>query len=487
MFDELRITADAVTTLREHLLQDDNLERIAHCRCAESRDALVVTAVDPVPYTGMSVMESNRCAAAEATDRKFLEECFVQRHHPLIVHSHPFGLNSFSGVDRGAMPEHTRWMTDLDDDIRPVFGVIDPSTLHVEQWDRDNETFAPLPVTIVGDWTLDDPVDTTASPDQTASSAVDTELYDRNIRCFLEDGQDRLADTHIAVVGCGGIGSLLTQQLAGLGIRKVTFIDPDRLEASNVPRIPQATLGDVGSYKVAVLQQQYMQQVPGSEPRMVASPVQEAAQYLQDVDLILGGLDRVTPRMWLNRYAVQHLTYYVDAGSRIDIDDSDRVTDMAAYVQTIAPGVNACFHCLDRDDTEQMRREHLSDEELEEEVAEGYIAETALTPEPAVIHLNGMAASLAVETVAKLVTGYDTPPDFLHYDGLQNDLARLSTHRNDHCYTCNEFLATGNTDNRDSSTTDEGLPLPDAGSTTEQGTELYRIPDTVTAFFANTD
>lgn len=487
---ELRIPATMIPLLQDALLQDDHRERLAFCRCTTSGDDLLVADVTPVPDDELAVMTQDRCAATEAADRRFIQHCFTTGQHPLIVHSHPHGLDRFSTHDHDAITAQSTWITDLDDTITCLFGILTDTRLHVARWDRDTETLIPVTVEIVGDWTLANPPQTqppeTEADPAAAAAAVDTDRYDRSIRCFLADGQQALAATHVAIVGCGGIGSLLAQQMAGLGVQQVTFIDPDRVESSNVPRMPQARPDDVGAYKVAVLQEQYVQQVPDAQTTTVTTPVQDAAAHLQDADVILAGLDRITPRMWLNRYATRHLTYYIDAGSRIDVDDDDTVTDMAAYVQTIAPGADtACFDCLDRGDTEAMRREHLSRDQLAEEVDQGYIAATALSPEPAVIHLNGIAASLAAETLAKLVTGYDTPPAFLHYDGLRNDLAHLTTHRNAQCYTCDRFLAAG--DATDGDTEETGLPQPDhpPARTGSDHQHRYQIPDTVTAFFAN--
>ncbi|MDG5761325.1 ThiF family adenylyltransferase [Natronococcus sp. A-GB1] len=473
----VRIPADAITTLQDTLLQDDR-ERIAFCPCSASGDSLLVSSVDPVPADEMAVMTPTRCAVTEATDRQFIEHCLATDRHPLIVHSHPAGPDRFTDQDQDAIAAYT-WITDLVDDLTILFGVLTPSQFHITQWDPATETPVPVPARIIGAWTLSDPPEIQPTT-ETETDTVDPAVYDRNIRCFLEPGQQALADTHVAVVGCGGIGSLLAQHLAGLGVQTVTFIDPDQIESSNLPRIPQARQGDTGAYKVSILQEQYVQRVPDAATTAVTTPVQDAASYLQDVDVILAGLDRITPRMWLNRYATEHLTPYIDAGSRIDITD-DQVTDMAAYIQTIAPGTDtACFDCLDRGDTETMRREHLSRDELEDEVEQGYIAETALSPEPAVIHLNGIAASLAAETLTKLVTGYDTPPSFLHYDGLHNDLARLTTHRNTHCYTCTRFTATGDT-TPPADDPEIDLPRPRSAQTDTQS--VYQIPDAVTAYF----
>jgi len=141
----------------------------------------------------------------------------------------------------------------------------------------------------------------------------------------------------------------------------------------------------------------------------VQAPAEDAADALKQCDLLVAGVDQISARMWLNQFAVRHCIPYVDAGVVIDTEDEDTITAMEGYIQVIAPGATACFDCMDRGDPEQARIESLSDEALQEEVERGYIDETTLSPEPAVVPLNGVVASKTVQTVAKLVTGYDAP------------------------------------------------------------------------------
>ncbi len=64
--------------------------------------------------------------------------------------------------------------------------------------------------------------------------------YDRLVRWFGERGRDRLARTKIGVVGAGGVGLPLVTMLARLGVGELVVIDPDRLEPTNLPRMPDA-------------------------------------------------------------------------------------------------------------------------------------------------------------------------------------------------------------------------------------------------------
>ena len=59
-----------------------------------------------------------------------------------------------------------------------------------------------------------------------------SERYDRNIRFFGKEGQDRLASVSVAVVGVGGLGTHVAQQLALLGVGRLVLIDKGELRAA---------------------------------------------------------------------------------------------------------------------------------------------------------------------------------------------------------------------------------------------------------------
>ena len=60
--------------------------------------------------------------------------------------------------------------------------------------------------------------------------------YDRQVRFFGEEGQEKLESTSVGVIGTGGLGSHVVQQLAFLGIGEMLLVDPDVLESSNANR-----------------------------------------------------------------------------------------------------------------------------------------------------------------------------------------------------------------------------------------------------------
>jgi molybdopterin/thiamine biosynthesis adenylyltransferase len=62
-------------------------------------------------------------------------------------------------------------------------------------------------------------------------------------------GQVALADAHILLIGCGGIGSPALQYLAAAGIGRLTLVDSDRVDLSNLQRQTIFMPSDVGRPK----------------------------------------------------------------------------------------------------------------------------------------------------------------------------------------------------------------------------------------------
>ncbi len=76
--------------------------------------------------------------------------------------------------------------------------------------------------------------------------------YDRQIRAFGEEGQAALARLRLGVVGLGGTGSVVVQQLAHLGVSDFLLVDPDAVETTNLNRTVGSTPKSVGESKVSV-------------------------------------------------------------------------------------------------------------------------------------------------------------------------------------------------------------------------------------------
>lgn len=76
--------------------------------------------------------------------------------------------------------------------------------------------------------------------------------YRRNLGTFGQMGQARLLRSSVMVVGLGGLGGYVAEQLARCGVGKIAGVDPDRFDATNLNRQLLATADNLGRYKADV-------------------------------------------------------------------------------------------------------------------------------------------------------------------------------------------------------------------------------------------
>lgn len=77
--------------------------------------------------------------------------------------------------------------------------------------------------------------------------------YERQLRAFGPEGQQSLERLRVGIIGLGGTGSLVAQQLAHLGVGHMTLVDFDLVDESNLNRLVGAGAVDVGRPKIEVI------------------------------------------------------------------------------------------------------------------------------------------------------------------------------------------------------------------------------------------
>jgi molybdopterin-synthase adenylyltransferase len=112
-------------------------------------------------------------------------------------------------------------------------------------------------------------------------------------------GQRKLKAANIAVVGAGGIGSAFIPALAGAGVGRLTIIDPDVVELSNLHRQPLFEEGDAGQPK-ADLAAGFVRRLNHFvvvRPREERIGPQNAKELLAGHDLVIDGSDNFATRL----------------------------------------------------------------------------------------------------------------------------------------------------------------------------------------------
>lgn len=143
-------------------------------------------------------------------------------------------------------------------------------------------------------------------------SDAELDRYARQIilPAFGGAGQARLKSSHVAVIGAGGIGCPAITYLAAAGVGKLTIIDDDRVELSNLHRQPLFTDADIGAPKADIAAAAAQRINPHVEAIALVRRLDEAnaETLLAGASLILDGCDNFATRLTVNRASVtQHI------------------------------------------------------------------------------------------------------------------------------------------------------------------------------------
>lgn len=236
------------------------------------------------------------------------------------------------------------------------------------------------------------------------------ELFDRNVRAFGGDIQQILRDLSVAVVGCGGTGSAVSEQLVRLGVRHFSLFDPDVVTTSNITRLYGSFPDDIDRAKVAVVAN-HLQRIASDAAvatHQASITLEETAKLLLDADVVFGCTDDNAGRLVLSRIASYLLTPVIDCGVLMSSGRDGRLEGIDGRVTILGPGT-ACLVCRNRIDLRRASAEMLPPDEHRELAAEGY-APALPGVEPAVVAYTTQVAAAAVGELIERLVHYGPQP-----------------------------------------------------------------------------
>ena len=273
-----------------------------------------------------------------------------------------------------------------------------------------------------------------------AHRALGEPWFDRQALALGEAGQRVLRSLHVAIVGLGGTGSVVFAQLVHLGVGRITIIDGDRVENSNISRIIGATVRDAGVTRKVDVAARYSASLGlGTHVEVIHGRLggNVSVEDVEGCDLVLSCVDRHLPRVLLNRLAYARAIPVIDMGSAFRVDVSGRVMAGAGRVVIVGPD-RRCLACWGHIDPDRVRIESLSAPERASQAADGYVDGVDI-PQPSVVAFNTTIAGAAVVELVRLVTRYagvDDPPMRLSFDFLKGTVRRNVLPSEGFCTIC---------------------------------------------------
>lgn len=168
------------------------------------------------------------------------------------------------------------------------------------------------------------------------------ERYSRQIlfKEIGEEGQQRLSEARVLIVGCGALGSAQVESLARAGVGNLRIVDRDFVESSNLQRQTMFTERDAEErMPKAVAAANHIRQINSDvivEPEVVDVNYSNIERLLADCDLVLDGTDNFDTRYLINDACVKHGINWIYGAA------------VASYgvTMTILPNNTACLRCV---------------------------------------------------------------------------------------------------------------------------------------------
>lgn len=257
---------------------------------------------------------------------------------------------------------------------------------------------------------------------QTVRAPID-DRYERQSRLFGDAGQAILAQQKVGVIGSGGVGMLLVEYLSRLGVGDLIVVDPDRVDRTNLSRLPGARRSDartwfkssrwpaplrafgrrVATPKVRVAERLAREANEGIRVEAVFDNALEpdVARRLTDCDYLFLAADTMQARLLFNAIVHQYLIPGVQLGAKVRVEAATGdVIDVHTIARPVTPD-SGCLWCNGLILPAQLTEESLSDQERQ---AQRYV-EDAEVIAPSVITLNAIAAAHAANDFLFAVTG----------------------------------------------------------------------------------
>jgi molybdopterin/thiamine biosynthesis adenylyltransferase len=401
----LTFREEQYAALIDHLLGDTSVERAAYLLCRVSRAAsetrLIVREILPVPSE--EVIEASRIhmKIPSTSFMRAMKRADLSRQSFVFVHSHPGGFETHSDQDDSEERELFRTAYNRISVPGPhasmVISAFDKPRARI--WCEDGGVVAAPRVRVIGS--------RFRFFDSEAGIEPMPAFFDRQVRAFGPEIQRLLQRLTVGVVGAGGTGSAVFEELVRLGVGTIIILDGQAFESSNVNRVYGSRVIDDGMPKVKIAER--LAANIGLATKIKPVPqhitVETAAQELRECDVVFGCTDDEWGRSILTRLATYYVIPVFDMGVKID-SDGERIAAIEGRVTTLMPGT-ACLFCRERIDGERIRAESLSatnPAEADELRREGYIPALA-TPAPAVIPFTTTIAAAAVAEMLHRLTG----------------------------------------------------------------------------------
>jgi molybdopterin/thiamine biosynthesis adenylyltransferase len=270
--------------------------------------------------------------------------------------------------------------------------------------------------------------------------SANLDRYNRQELLFGREGQKKIRKSYVGIVGAGGLGSHLIQQLAFLGVGKMVIIDPDTMKETDLNRLIGSCQNDVTTEakKVDIALRTVHSIDPSIDVNVISKNLieEESFSEIKKCGYVFGCVDNDGARLALNELCVAFEIPYFDLASDIQVENSNVIYGGRIFVNNDS---NGCLYCYNLISTSQARQYLMSphaqtDEKAIYGIPREYLGQTG----PAVVSINGVIVSLAVTEFMVMIVGLRPSNRLLQYYGHRGIVNKSVDEPSPDCYYCKQ-------------------------------------------------
>jgi len=251
--------------------------------------------------------------------------------------------------------------------------------------------------------------------------------FDRQQRISWWD-QQKLKEAKVLVVGAGAIGNETLKNLALLGVGNIYIIDFDTISTSNLSRTVLFRKTDAGRQKAEIAAVRIKELTLQEDTHIHwfhGDAVWELGTgVFREMDIVLGCLDNVETRFFVNRQCWLANTPWIDAG----------IYELGGHVTVFIPPDPPCYQCsASKEQLAAARRRYSCDDFKRTLLEEGKMPTVQVT--------SSIVSAIQVQEAIKFLCGQKVESGKkIYFQGKVNDFDILTLQKNDSCIGHTSYL-----------------------------------------------
>lgn len=229
--------------------------------------------------------------------------------------------------------------------------------------------------------------------------------YDRQIRLFGVEGQEKIAGSKVFIAGAGGLGSPISVYLAAAGVGEIVIVDDDEVELSNLNRQILHWERDIGKKKAVSAREKLAEMNSDIVIETTTETISEGnvSRLVADADIVIDAMDNFPARYLLNEAALKKNIPFIHGA----------IFGFHGQATMVIPGASACLRCI-------------------------FPKAPPPAPPPVVGVTPGIIGLIQATEALKYITGTGEllSGKLLIWDGLAPSLETIEVARDPHCPDC---------------------------------------------------